>query len=325
MIRILLFLPLIFAVTPNTGSASAQVRSVEISGQVRYALGGTPAIDVVVRLDQVSGGYVAEARTDRLGKFRFTGLAPIQYHIVIRHFGYREIVQEVNLIMASSDYVQFQLVKEKAASSAPPVSGTKVVDANVPLEARREFEKSEPLLATGKKEQIEEGTRHLERAVQIYPGFLEAQLKLGTVYMDMREWKKAEQTLQRALDTSPNTPNVLFALGELYFQLKRTNDAEKILRQGLSIEPRSWQGHFTLGRLYFDQNDIVKAGKQIAITLQLNPTLAEAHLVAGNIWLRAGKPQEAKFEFEEYLRLAPKGKYVAQVKEVVLKIQQGHK
>jgi Tfp pilus assembly protein PilF len=309
----------------NTSSSLAQFRSstepTEIRGQVRYAHGGTPAIDVVVRLDQLSGGSVGEVRTDRLGKFRFTNLLPIQYHVMVRHPGYQEILREVNLIMTRSEYLQLQLMPDNPLV-AQPASSAKILDANVPTEARKEFEKSEVLLATGKKDKMKEATRRLEKALVIYPKFLEAQLRLGTAYMDLQQWREAEQVLLQALKNNPRTPNVLFALGELYLQEQKTSEAENVLRQGLEIEQRSWQGHFTLGRVFLRKGDIVNAGRQIAITLQLNPNLAEAHLLAGNILLRARKSEDALFEFEEYLRLAPKGKYAAQTREVVRKIKQ---
>jgi len=41
---------------------------------------------------------------------------------------------------------------------------------------------------------------NLEKAVNVYPDFLEAQLRLGTNYMDLREWNKAEATLRRVLE-----------------------------------------------------------------------------------------------------------------------------
>src|ERR1700730_5543697 len=67
------------------GPAAAQVHSVsepmEIRGQVRFARGGAPVDNVVVRLEALSGGAVNEERTDRLGKFRFAGLSPMQYFI----------------------------------------------------------------------------------------------------------------------------------------------------------------------------------------------------------------------------------------------------
>ena len=69
-IRPLLIL-LVLVSTPIV--AYAQIRPhqpIEIRGQLRFADGGAPAADVVVRLDQLSGGNVNEVRTDRLGKFR---------------------------------------------------------------------------------------------------------------------------------------------------------------------------------------------------------------------------------------------------------------
>ena len=305
----------------------AQFRSAaqpaEIRGQLRYALGGTPAEDIVVRVDQLSGGFVAEARTDRLGKFRFANLLPIQYQIIIRHPGYQEIQREVNLIMTGSEYLQLQLVSD-VSTHLPERVATKLLDANVPSEARKEFEKGEELVATGEKNKLGAAARHFERALVIYPGFLEAQLRLGTTYMDLLQWPQAEKVLHQANETHPKTPNVLFALGELYLQQQKTAEAEKTLREGLQIEPRSWQGHFTLGRLYWSSGDLVRAGRQVGYALQLNPNLAEAHLLGGNIYLRAHKVAEAQFEFEEYLRLAPKGKYAAQTREVLQRIRKAN-
>jgi Flp pilus assembly protein TadD len=294
---------------------------VQVHGQMRYAEGGAPAFNIIVRLESFSGGLVAEAKTDRTGRFRFSGLTPGQYTISVHTSGYRDIQQQVDMQTATCDYVQLQLVTDKSAPTNATGS-THVISANVPAEARKELEKSEALLATGKKDHIEEAARHLERVLVIYPNFLEAQLKLGATYMDMQEWNKAEQVLNKAVETNPAKPDLLFALGELYLQTKKSSEAEKVLRQGLQIEPRSWVGRFALGRLYWNNGDIVKAGKQVALTLQLNPQLAEAHLLAGNILLRARKPDDAKFEFEEYLRLSPNGKYVGQTREVVKKINQ---
>src|SRR5262245_48506591 len=65
--------------------------TVEIHGQVRFAEGGAPAANVVVRLESYEGGgSISEAFSDRLGKFRFTGLAPAMYSVHIRQDGYRD-------------------------------------------------------------------------------------------------------------------------------------------------------------------------------------------------------------------------------------------
>jgi tetratricopeptide (TPR) repeat protein len=306
------------------GGIHSSTEPIEIRGQVRYAQGGAPAANVLVRLESMSGGFVDDQITDNLGKFRFSGLVPIQYFVYIRLLGFQEIQREVNLVMVASDYVQLQLVPDSfVPGRASSYAGIKLVDANVPPEARKEFERAETALLNEKKK--DEGISHLEKAVQIYPNFLEAELRLGTAYMDQQEWDKAERALKRAIEIDPKAANAYFALGEIYLQQRRSDDAEKILRKGLEIENRSWQGHFTLGRVYWTRNasgDIFKAGRQIALTLQLNPGLAQAHLLAGNILLRANKRADAVTEFQEYLRLAPKGEFAAQVRETVQKIKQ---
>jgi len=303
-------------------SAVAQVHSasepIEISGQIRFASNGTPVPNIVVRLEALSGGLVNEEVTDRLGKFRFSSLSPVQYFVTVRLPGYREVRREVNLIMQSSDFVQIQLVPEVSGTETAPTN-TKVLDANVPPEARSEFEKGEAALREKKK--LAEGIQHFEKAIAIYPNFAEAQIALGTACMDAKEWNKAELALKQAIELAPNASNAFFALGELYLQQKKYSEAEKQLRQGLGIDNRSWRGHFALGRVYWASSDVKQAAKQIALTLQLNPDLADAHLLAGNILLRSGKREDARTEFEAYLRLAPKGEFAKQVETILQKIK----
>src|ERR1043165_6302276 len=71
---------------------------VEIHGQVRFVQGGAPAANVVVRLESFDGGgSISEAFTDRLGKFRFTGLPPAQYSVRVRQSGYRDAQQNIDM------------------------------------------------------------------------------------------------------------------------------------------------------------------------------------------------------------------------------------
>jgi tetratricopeptide (TPR) repeat protein len=296
--------------------------SVEVHGQVRVAHGGSSAEDVLIRLESFSGGVVGELRTDRLGKFRFSGLAPGQYIVSARAPGFKDTQQQVDLQTTRSEYVQLQLVPDKPAPSSATTGPPRLISANVPAEARKEFEKSEAmLLASGKKENFEEAVRHLDKAVSLYPNFFEAHLLLGTVYMDMQQWERAEEALHHAIEINSRSSNALFALGEVYRRQKKTAEAEKSLQEGLKLDDKSSQGHFTLGRVYWEKGDLAKAGPQVGRALQLKPDYAEAHLLAGNILLRARQPENALTEFEEYLRLAPQGEYAAETRKVAEKIK----
>ena len=296
---------------------------VQITGYLRYA-NGSPANEIVVRLDKLSGGYVTEMRTDRLGKFRFSGLSPQQYFVVIRHPGYQDISREVNLVMVPSENLQLALIPDPTdvGNKPPPASSKLVLDASVPADARKEFEKADAVLATQRKEKTVEALVHLRKALMLYPKFLEAQLKLGAAYMDLQQWDNAEQALKRALEINPKTVNAFLALGEVYSHQKKYSEAEKALREGLIIEDRSWRGHFALARLYYTKGDLAKAARQVGLTIQLNDGFPDAHLLAANIHLKVNNRQDALEQFREYLRLAPKGEFAAQARQAVEKLQQ---
>src|SRR5262245_12170848 len=141
------------AIAQNQNRTEGQPIRGQITGQVRYSQGGNAAFDVLVSCDSFSGGLVGQERTDRTGRFRFTGLAPATYTITIRVPGYREEQQTVELLTTSAQYIQVQL---KPDGSTPigtnPTAG--VVDVNIPPAAQREFDKGQTALAGQTKEGI---------------------------------------------------------------------------------------------------------------------------------------------------------------------------
>ena len=302
----------------------------QITGQVRYVEGNRPAVNILVSCDGSTQGNCGQVMTDQSGRFSFTGLAPTQFIITVRAPGYIEQKQNVELLTSPSAYLQFQL---KADGSRPPINvSTGVTEANIPVPARNEFDQANTLLASGKKENLEEGARHLEKAVAIYPRFLQAQLRLGTAYMDLQRWDKAEQTLKTAIEIDPKAFNAYFALGEVYRRQKKFSEAEKNLQSGLAIETRSAQAHFTLARLYWDQAaglkdeaqwrpPLEKAYQEVKQALELDPNLAAAHLLRGNLYFKVRRAEDALKEFEEYLRLDPNGEFAAPTRELAEKIK----
>lgn len=330
-------LPIAFAVTICQFVSLAQVQNgpnssvaLEIHGQVRFAAGGAPAQNILVRLESYDGGGpLAEAFTDRLGKFQFTGLAPAQYAVRIHESGYVDAQQRVDLQTASSGYVMLQLLKE-SPNGVSSTAGR--IDANVPQAAQKEFEKGIVDVADGSKERLQRGVGHLEKAIAIYPNFVEARLKLGTAYMDLEQWDQAERMLRATVDLDPKAANALFALGEVYLQQNKLAEAEKVLDQGMKIEDRSYFGHLNLARVYWIRSNntkdlqtakplLEKSYEEVKRALELNSQLAGAHLLKGNLLLRAGRAADALKEFDEYLRIEPKGQTADQTRELMERIR----
>jgi Flp pilus assembly protein TadD len=289
----------------------------EVSGEVRFTDTGVSAQSVPVRLERFSGGLIDQIMTDTRGRFRFTNLQRGYYKVIVNAPGYRPAQQDADLQVLFRVYMVFELTADSGKGSTGPLL-TEVVDARVPPEARNDFNNARAALV---KKNYREAIALLEKATLAYSNFFEAQLLLGTAFMDLREWDKAEKPLQRAVEIKPENALSMIALGEVYWRQKRHADAEHTLREGLKLDQKSWHGQFTLGRLYWDMGEVAKAGPPIGMTLQLKPDLAEAHLLAGNILLRVNQRERALIEYREYLRLAPKGEFVSQVQELIRKVE----
>jgi tetratricopeptide (TPR) repeat protein len=333
--KVMLLLSSIIAIALCHFAILAQVQvgpsaaTVEIHGQVRFAAGGAPAEQVVVRLESYDGGgSISEAFTDRLGKFRFTGLQPAQYSIRVRQSGYRDAQQTVDMTTMSSGLVLLQLLRD---ASAPAKSVAGSINANVPPAAQKEFDKGVAALAAGGKEKITVAAHCFEKAVSIYPQFVEARLKLGTAYMDLSEWTKAEHALQETIEVDAKAFNALFALSEIYLRENKMAEAEKVLVQGLTIQDQSYLGHLNLARVYWEKareiKDLAQAKPaleksydEVKRALTLNPGLAAAHLLKGNLLLRVSRTADALVEFGEYLRLDPNGPFANETRALMDKI-----
>lgn len=291
--------------------------SFEISGQVSSPDGRKTIQFVSIRLER-GGSLVDQRTTDSTGRFRFSNLNPGNYVISASAPGFRVAPQQVDISrFIPRLHLLLQLVPETETFRKPPIVAG-VVDVNVPQKARTEFEKARIALADRK---VKEGIAHLERALTIHANYYEAQLALGTAYMDQENWMKAASALVRALEISPNAVSAMVSLGEAYRRQKKYDEGEKVLQKALALDDKSWLAHYALGRIYWDKKDLINAGKQVAHSLQLQPEFPDARLLAGNIFVRAHLPQNAIIEYEEYLRIAPKGPFADEIRELVQKLK----
>jgi len=292
--------------TYNPGNLSS-----EVSGQVNIAQTNEAVGNAPVRLERFSGGVVDQINTDSRGRFRFTNLQRGYYRVIVNAPGFGPAQQEADLTVLFKAYLLITLAADKSSALSGLATSVDVIDARVPADSREQYALGRAALA---KKNPAEAILHLGKAVSIYPRFFAAQLLLATALIDTREWAKAEAALQTALELTPDSAPALISLGEVYWREGRIKDAEETLLAGLKLDDKAWHGYFTLGRLYFDAGDVTKAAQPIGRTLQLKPDFAEAHLVAGNILLRLGQKDRALIEYQEYLRLSPKGEFAPQAR-----------
>lgn len=316
----LVIIALILLVAPSYAqrqrdSRAGSATSAEIYGRVR-TVQGERIEHILVRLEKFDGGIVDQTTTDGIGNFRFVGISRGTYTVAIRTPGFVVTQQQVDLQLITRANLLFELKPEK--TSPAKTSSSKLLDARVPIAAQKELDMGR---TASQEKKPKQAIQHLEKAVHIYPRFFEAQLLLGTLYMDVQQWDDAGNALRKAREINPKESTVLVAIGEVNRRLKRYAEAEQVLKESFAINDDSWQGHFTAGRVYWETGNLVKAGTHVGRSLQLNPDYAEAHLLGGNIFLRLNLSQNALVEYQEYLRLAPKGEFAAQVRGIVQTLQ----
>jgi Tfp pilus assembly protein PilF len=303
----------VFAQRERDTYSAPSANSFEVVGQVRIAETGLPASRIPIRLERFGGGLVDQIETDGTGRFRFSNLQRGYYKVILNVPGFRPAQQDADLQVVFRAFLMFEL----ASLSSGPMPLLDVIDARAPAEAREELIRGREALS---RKSNEDAVGHLQRAIDVYPAFYEAHLLLGTTLMDARDWQKAETAFKRAVELKAGSASANILLGEVYWRQKRNDEAEKALLDGLKLDDKSWHGYFTLARLYWDLGNIAKAGPAIGRTLQLKPDFAEAHLLAGNILLRINQQQRALAEYQEYLRLEPKGEFAVQARELAQKL-----
>lgn len=316
-----------FALLTAAFLVSMDVNAQQIEGEVRYPDSGQPVLEAHVECSGTGG--ISSQMTSRNGKFFFR-VSPGTYYVTVTYPGYQ--TEQRNVTLTDTRASEYLFIKLRPVPGAAKAAKPSTIDSNVPAQAQTEFDKAEAALAQGKKESVAEAIRHYQQAVKLYPNFVQAQLKLGTAYMDLGDWDKAEQTLKKTVELEPKAVNAFFALGEIYLRQKKDEEAEKVLLQGLQMEDRSFQGHLTLARVYLDmasrikdeaqaRPSLEKAYDHVNQALKLNADLAAAHLLKGNLLLRVRRAADAQHEFEEYLRLEPKGAFAEQARGTVEKIK----
>jgi tetratricopeptide (TPR) repeat protein len=162
----------------------------------------SPAEGVRVTLEKVGGGTLDQMATDNRGRFHFTSLQRGQYVVNFTAPCYQTERRQVELVLIFRSYLDVELTPDTTSPACAAANARAgAVDARVPDEARREFERGSAALSKGKDE---EGVE-----------------QLGRVYLDTDQVKKAAPHIGRTLQLKPDLPeahllggNILLKVGE---------------------------------------------------------------------------------------------------------------
>jgi tetratricopeptide (TPR) repeat protein len=159
--------------------------------------------------------------------------------------------------------------------------------------------------ALSKMGKVNEAITHLQKALQIKPGFAEAHNNLGNALLQKGNVDEAIAHCQRALEIKPDFAGAHNNLGNALLQKGNVDEAIVHYQQALEINPDRAEARINLGSALLQKGRVDEAIAQYQQALQINPASAEAHNNLGSALLQKGNVDEAIARYQQALQITP--------------------
>lgn len=291
---------------PNTGSGNNTIQ-----GRVHFPSGQSTGT-VKVNLESTSSfGASSSAATDQDGVFRFNGLEPGNYTVVVDAGNQYEKAREPVVISSESRGRLTQVAIQlhlKIDASNPAFAG-------VPEKALNLYQKG---AAAAKKGDNKAAVQFFSDAVAAHPNFAIALSDLGLQYMKLNQMDKAAETYEALIKLKPEDATAHLNLGIARYNQKKFEDAETHLRKALELKSTGPMAHYYLGMTLVGLKRHNEALPEFEATVANGgDNLALAHRYLGGLYLSANKNQQAADELEKYLKLDPKAPDAERIKGTI--------
>jgi len=181
---------------------------------------------------------------------------------------------------------------------APHKGGTvSVSQLHIPSKAIKEFERSQKAFRSG---DIPSSAEHLQKALQIYPDYIEAHNVLGLCFVQFGEYRKALAEHESALSIDPRVAQTHQDLALVLLLLDRPEKSEAEAREALNLDPESVPSRYVLGRALVAQRHATP--EAIEMLHQSEVAFPDASLVLAQIHFTWSQTDQVIADLRHYLR-----------------------
>ncbi|MBV9927695.1 MAG: tetratricopeptide repeat protein [Acidobacteria bacterium] len=289
-----------------------------IQGRLVGPSGRRSDLRLKVRLESSGSGdnYVF---SDPNGTFRFTGLSPGSYRVIVEGGKDFETATETVVVESStistprgvigmpfSRPITVQIYLRPKSDSSDQQAQPGVLNAalaNVPKPAADLYHKG---VEAARKNENEHAAEFLREAVNAYPNFPLALTELGVTYLKLKHPDKAAEALSASLKLAPEDQGTLLAYGRALLELRRPAEAEEQFRTALKKNAASPSAHLYLGMIMLGRRDFAEAERELtAAKGSGGGEAAMAHYYLGGLYWELKQYKRAAEELETYLKLVP--------------------
>jgi tetratricopeptide (TPR) repeat protein len=291
---------------PTTGSGNNTIQ-----GRVHFPSGQSTGT-VKVNLESTSSfGSSSSTATDQDGTFRFRGLEPGNYTVVVDAGNQYEKAREPVTIDHESRGRMVQVAIQlhlKIDASNPAFAGVSEKALNL-------YQKG---TAAVKKGDNKAAVQFFSDAVAAYPNFPLALGDLGMLYIKLTQMDKAAETYEELLKLKPTDAAAHLNLGIVRYNQKKFEEAETHLRKALDLKSTGPMAHYYLGLTLVNLKRHSEALPEFEATVANGgENIALAHRYLGGLYMSANKNQQAADELEKYLKLDPKAPDAERIKGTI--------
>jgi Tfp pilus assembly protein PilF len=307
------------------GHAAAQAlpEKVDLRGQVFMPRGEPAQGNIRIQLTGESGQRPPEYfYTDSKGSFVVNGLKQgFDYTLVIEADpkGWATTTEKFH-VMGDYPFVTIHLRPPVSTETfyMPSVSAYELKE-NVTPAARRQYQFAVEQLVAG---DLERARRGFEKAIALFPNFVEARSELAVIHMRQRDLAGAETLLRRALEFDPVAARPLFNLGLCLYRQQRIADALPVLERGVQLQPINAHGNLLYGITLFVSGDDARAEPFLRKAYeQGGKRVAKAQLYLSRVYTQQKKYGLAAQALEIYLRDAPDAPNLAELQTTLDKLR----
>lgn len=167
----------------------------------------------------------------------------------------------------------------------------------VPPSAMKEFQRSQKALRSGDEQG---STAHLQKAIRLYPNFIDAHNALGIHFLQAGEYQKALAEHETALAVDSHVAPTHQALALALLVLKRPQESEAEAREAIDLDPQAAGSRYLLARALIDQGRVTH--ETIDMLRQAEDAVPNASLVLAQIYFSAGQNDQVVAALRRYLR-----------------------
>lgn len=323
MKRVRLIVPLLLLfLAPATAQ---MMRSGNLKVRVTFTDGHPCNLRVLVRLMLSAGSNsVGESYTSDEGLTEFDNVEVGNYHLVVSGEGVE--TTDTGLFEVDNRHgTQFQTVTvrrtgEDDPSKAGGPASVSVLDMKIPKAARKQFNKANDLIAA---QQWQKAIDQLNRALALYPNYVQAYNNLGVVYARLGDRASENTALQKAVSLDDRFAPAWVNLGRMAIAERDFPTAEKMLDKAAALEPSNSQSLLILANVELMN---LRYDQAIATCRKVHSLGEESHALVHFIAARAYEHEnrltDAKSELRTFLNEEPDGIRADAARKELAKLQQ---